>query len=331
LKKTTTSSNLRELSSRKTLKRLSCICTALKSDQKTNATQLAKQFKVSTKTIQRDIKSLREDFGLPIRWAVDRYMYAGDVDSFPLFHITEDEIVALLVAQKALESYQGNSFQQPMSSLLDKFSSNLKYTDFISLDYIEPPISFKPSSIFKVSIETFETILIAVNERQELRFSYSKGTSTDLEVRHVQPYHLRWISHHWYLECFDLVQRERRTFKLIRMTELMIQPETFKLPTDFEIKQGSESAFGTITGDAEHTVLLEFKGQAAEIVEESIWHPTQTSNLLPDGRLEVSMTLSDLTEIERWILSWGGQIKVIKPPELKKRIRDQAQSILDNN
>jgi predicted DNA-binding transcriptional regulator YafY len=38
--------------------------------------------------------------------------------------------------------------------------------------------------------------------------------------------------------------------------------------------------------------------------------------------------LSSLREIERWVLSWGGDATVVKPRELHESVRSAAQSIL---
>jgi predicted DNA-binding transcriptional regulator YafY len=40
------------------------------------------------------------------------------------------------------------------------------------------------------------------------------------------------------------------------------------------------------------------------------------------------MKLSSLIEIERWILSWGGDAKVVKPRELAEAVKQSARDIL---
>src|SRR5205085_5129969 len=59
---------------------------------------------------------------------------------------------------------------------------------------------------------------------------------------------------------------------------------------------------------------------AAARVEERAWHPSQKIKQLQDGGIELSLTLGNLEDIERWILSWGNHARVIAPPELKQRI-----------
>jgi len=63
------------------------------------------------------------------------------------------------------------------------------------------------------------------------------------------------------------------------------------------------------------------------MVSERRWHPSQ--ELKPIGKkgetVEMVLELSDFEEIIRWILSWGPQIEVMEPPELRTRVRDDLK------
>jgi predicted DNA-binding transcriptional regulator YafY len=39
------------------------------------------------------------------------------------------------------------------------------------------------------------------------------------------------------------------------------------------------------------------------------------------------MRLSSLAEVERWILSWAGNARVIRPAELAKSVKEAARKI----
>ena len=40
------------------------------------------------------------------------------------------------------------------------------------------------------------------------------------------------------------------------------------------------------------------------------------------------MNLSSLAEVQRWVLSWGGDARVLKPRELVESVKNAAQAIL---
>jgi predicted DNA-binding transcriptional regulator YafY len=57
-------------------------------------------------------------------------------------------------------------------------------------------------------------------------------------------------------------------------------------------------------------------------------HPSLQLRELKGGGVELKLKLSSLAEIERWVLSWGGDAKVLKPRELAEAIRAAAQKML---
>ena len=91
---------------------------AIQSGKYPNATTLAQELEVCTKSIQRDLEFMRDRLGLPLEYDGQRwgYYYTEAVRSFPTLQITEGELFALLVAEKALQQYRGTSFEKPLLS-----------------------------------------------------------------------------------------------------------------------------------------------------------------------------------------------------------------------
>jgi predicted DNA-binding transcriptional regulator YafY len=75
-------------------------------------------------------------------------------------------------------------------------------------------------------------------------------------------------------------------------------------------------------------VILHFNARAADYIREKKWHESQELRELKNGELELKMKLSSLREVERWVLSWGGEAKVIKPRALAESVKAAAQKIL---
>jgi predicted DNA-binding transcriptional regulator YafY len=51
---------------------------------------------------------------------------------------------------------------------------------------------------------------------------------------------------------------------------------------------------------------------------------------LKGGGAELKMKLSSLAEVQRWVLSWGGDAKVLKPSELAQAVQLSAKKILQS-
>ncbi|HEX4350433.1 MAG TPA: WYL domain-containing protein, partial [Verrucomicrobiae bacterium] len=58
-------------------------------------------------------------------------------------------------------------------------------------------------------------------------------------------------------------------------------------------------------------------------------HPSQSLREFKNGSVELKMNLSSLGEVQRWVLSWGGDAKVLQPPELADAVRQAAKAILN--
>jgi len=71
-------------------------------------------------------------------------------------------------------------------------------------------------------------------------------------------------------------------------------------------------------------VAIRFSKMVARNVAEVAWHKTQQTEFLPDGTLEFRATVSGLNEISWWVLGYGDQAEVLKPPGLRRLVAERA-------
>ena len=100
-----------------------------------NCTQLVRDLEVCRKTIVRDIAFMRDQLDLPIEFdpRIKAYRYTNPVSSFPTVQVTEGELLALLVAQRALEQYRGTPFHLQLSESLKQLRLSILYREFDQL------------------------------------------------------------------------------------------------------------------------------------------------------------------------------------------------------
>lgn len=301
----------------------------LDSDRYPNCSTVGKRLEVSPKTIQRDLEFMRDRLGLPIEYDRVRhgYAYTEEVSHFPVLNVTEGELVALLVAQKALEQYKGTSFEAPLRTAFHKMTAGLQGTVSVLFDNISTVISFRPFGPSRQDLENFRKISRAVINQREIEFGYRKLRSSRPEARRLQPYHLLCNQDQWYVVGYDLKRKARRTFALPRISKVRLTKQAFIRPAGFSIEKHFGGSFGVFAGEGDFAITIWFDAFAARLVRERFWHTSQTARELPDEELELSMHLNSLEEVERWILSWGEHAKVISPPELKDRIKTVARKI----
>jgi proteasome accessory factor B len=297
-----------------------------------NCRKVAAEMDVSSKTVQRDIEFMRDRLGLPIEYDQIHFgfFYSEPVTSFPSIEVTEGEIVALFVAQKALAQYRGTSFEKPLKAAFQKITDGLQEKVSFNLGDVDAAISFKGIGTTTADLDLFETVSKAVLRSCELEFEYKKLGSSRWETRRVHPYHLGCVENQWYLFAFDEARQQLRTFVLTRMRKVRNTNLRFKKPAEFSIEKHLSGSFGVFKGrGGRFKVRIQFDAFAAQLVTERQWHASQKLQPAKDGGVDLRMELGSLEEIERWVLSWGAHARVLEPQELAQRLKNTAEAIRD--
>ena len=316
--------------SRPPLERMLRIHEELRRGAFTNCTKLSKAMEVSRKTIVRDIAFMRDRLDLPIEFdaSIQAYRYTHPVTSFPTVQVTEGELLALLVARRAVEQYQGTPFHRQLELAFEKLTSGLK--DRISFSPADElrTVSFKNIGLGKTDIAAFNALSSGVLRQQEVEFRYRKPGATKADLRRVQPYHLSHRENLWYLIAMDTERSALRTFALTRMSEVKVQARKFVRPDDFSPERFFATALGVVPGTENHTVIIRFAAGVADRVRERVWHESQEVKDLPDGGLELTLRLGALQEAERWVLGWGAVAEVLAPAELRDRMAEISRELV---
>jgi len=297
-----------------------------------NTQTLSLELEISSKTAQRDLEFMRERLELPLAYDAIRhgYYYTQEVRSFPTLQITEGELFALLVAEKALQQYRGTSFEKPLLSAFKKMAASLPETVSLNLADWEQTISFRTSAEPILNLEIFDALAKATSQRERVVLTYRKPGLKNTERRTVDPYHLANVNGEWFLFGFDHLRRDIRTFVPARIKAVERTGQRFVRPARFSLERRLKDSFGIHAGSGEYQIRIQFSELVADYIREKKWHPSQRLRELSEGGVELSLKLSSLVEVQRWILAWGGQAVVIEPPELAASVRQAALRILRN-
>lgn len=324
------SGNQALLVSRPPLERMSKLHALLQAGSYPNCASLAREFEISKKTAQRDLDFMRDRLSLPIAYDSRKFgfYYTRPVDSLPSFDVSEGELVALFIAQKALHQHHGTVYEAPLRSACTKIAEAMKDRISVDIHDLANRVFFKGESVSDVPADVFEAVGLAVRECRELRFVYRKLEASTGEERRVHPYHLGCVNNQWYLFGWDLQKTQMRTFVLSRLKNPRVLVDVFERPSDFSIESFLLHSLGVFSSQTEpQTVRIRFKGWAAQIVRERAWHASQRLSELGEEGLELELRLSSLVEVERWILSFGPNARVIEPEVLVETMRLRVEAM----
>lgn len=335
-----TGSTTRDSNARAPIGRFFKIHDEIRRDLYPNCKKLAEKLEVTQKTIQRDITYMQDELKLPIVYNASKhgYYYNKPVGDFPMFKATAEDVVALFLAKKALEPVKGTPFEAELRQSFRDLASSLQGHVTFRWSDLDQAVSIKePGSVSLLKdIRQFEKIADAVLKSYQIRFDYKKLNSKVKESRQVEPYHLAEVDGGWYVVGNDLARKAKRTFAMQRITGLQVtKSKRFVIPEDFQLSEHL-AGFGiwenTHKDGSKYKIRIRFFDWAAQVVSERRWHPSQDiKNIKKDGsEIEMSLELGDLKEITRWILSWGGQAKVLAPKELKTVVKKEVAQMTKN-
>jgi predicted DNA-binding transcriptional regulator YafY len=298
------------------------------------ARELSYELEWDLRTVYRDLEVLN-DAGFPLyteRRGKNSYwrMVEGFKDGIGS-PFTMTELASLHMSRDIMRVFEGTPFHQGIEHLFDKIRVSLppkiiRYLDTISANL---KVGFGPQKNYEAFKGMISDISKATAESRCVEIRYCAASTGNVTARTVDPYHLWAMSGTFYLIGRCRLRDDIRMFAIDRIESLSLLKETFQSPKDFCLEEYLRTAFRVMTGRPE-IVKVRFAPDAARVVRERIWHPTQHILDHTDGSLTATLEVPINFEIVSWILGFGSAAHVLQPAELRQRILEEHQIAAEN-
>jgi proteasome accessory factor C len=159
----------------------------------------------------------------------------------------------------------------------------------------------------------------ALAERREVAFDYYAQARGQTERRHVRPAELFTHQGQWYLAGFDVARGAERLFRVDRMGPLEVTATRFA-----PLERPARSQVPGVDGSLE-AVTVAFAPSRAAWVRERF----PQARARPDGGVEVSVPGDNVRWLTGWVLSFGGDARVVSPPWAIRSVADAARASLE--
>lgn len=278
-------------------------------EQKTmTAKELAKHFEVSTRTILRDVDTLALA-GVPVYTTKGKNGGISIMDGFVLDKTTisdeeQDQILAALQGLSVSENYEAEGLLKRLSAFFQKTDTN-----WIEVDYSR----WGNSSADR---EKFNALKEAILGKRAITFEYP-NPFRKTAPRKVYPLKLVYKSHAWYLQGYCLLRNNYRTFKINRIMNLEVLEETFRnlkfTPPAIEVEADEQWDMVDLKlkFDPQATYRLYDEFDASTVVKQK------------DGSFLVDVSLPFTHWIYEYLLSFGDQLEVLAPEEVRKGLAER--------
>jgi len=303
----------------------------LRRDALPTAAKAVDRFEISRRTFYRDVDYMRVMLGAPIKYDRSRggYVYTDKTFSLASVTLTEGELVALLVAEHVLKQYEGTPFSASLAQAIDKISRSLKDPVTVDLSGRGSPLLFDLGPIRPPDVQIFNLVSAALRHRVSLRIRYYTQSRRVESERVVEPYHLYNYRGDWFLIAFCHKRKQVRDFLLSRIREARPTGVHYGIPRDFDGDSYVHRSFGVEKSGPLLSASVWFDASEAPWVRERRWHPSQRIKEHEDGSLTIHLKAAGLTDLTRWVLSYGEHALVLKPEKLRRRVVEALAAALE--
>lgn len=278
------------------------------------AQALADKLQVSKRTILRDIETLTLA-KVPVYTTQGKGGGVSLLDGYVLDKavLSDEEKEQILLGIKTLLPTGGAS-GKTLSKLGSLFS--VKNTDWIEVD-------FSRWSNPTHDREKFDTLKNAVTQRYALAFSYPDSAG-EISERKAYPLKLVFQGQAWYIQAFCLLKEDYRTFKINRMIDVEVLPETFDAAL--------YAPPPVVSQDSPPHGKTHIRAVFASTVAYRIYDEFNPEDI--EKNADGSFTVDTSMPFDEWVygyfLSYGDNVRILEPTALRETLQKKIKEMLKN-
>lgn len=266
------------------------------------AKELAEHFEVSTRTIYRDVETL-SGAGIPIYMSKGK---GGGITLLPEYvlnkaYLTNQEKEDILSSLNALKTVGFDKKNATLNKFENLFGN--RDTNWIEVD-------FGMWSDGEKEADLFSKIKNSILHRQVIRFHYISIKGENL-LREIEPIKLIFKGMAWYIYGFCRLRMDYRFFKLKRIRELEVLNESFPMHQVNKMTEHTNSKY--------NAPEIKIKIKVAKIAAFRALDDYENCQIQPDGSIIVELCLRDEDWVIDHFLSYGENLEVLEPKELRKK------------
>ncbi len=294
----------------KILTRLITILSRLNDGEALSVKELAEEFNVSTKTIQRDFNE-RLVPHFPI-YQDDKKWKMQDDFRLEKINSIEDELV-LDILEGIVEG-SGKKFATKAKNILSKLKNSDYNPIYAKLDIED--ISDKLSEIEKIESAIKERRVISC----EYDFESNKSSYT------LKPLKIANFEGYWYLIAMDSSSGLVKKFYLKNISRTNIKEEGFEVDESiYEIIENAISVWFDANKEPFEVRLLISQEVAKYIVRKPISKSQKIIKTNQDGSLEIFISITHKMEIIPIVKYWLPYIKILSPSDIAEEIEGELR------
>ena len=280
--------------------------------------ELAEELGVDRRSVQRYLRFLREDIGIDVEEAGNRFRI-GEGTRLPPMQLDPHQATTLLVALRLLQQMRPDG-DPALIGALARLAASLRIPVVNRyLEMLMTAAERRPAGGRRRQVES--TVVDGFVKRRAVEVDYTDARG-QTSRRVLRPYFLepRAEARTVYVFAHDDASAQVRPFRLDRIDRAHLLGETFAVPDDFDIDAVVAGSWGVWQGGRQDEVVLRFAPEVARRVRTTLWHPSAEYSDLEDGRVELRLRVVSEVEMRPWVLGRGALVEVVAPASLREHV-----------
>jgi proteasome accessory factor B len=313
-------------------RRLQTIHHEIKEGRFPNASSLARQLSVSTKTVQRDLDYLRDELEAPIEFSRDEngYVYTRSDYVLPFLPVDGKDLFSIGVAAQVLSLFGGTPLARDLKACYERLAELMPPAVRLRPEIVMEKLALRALPFRPVREEIWTAAAEAMQRGVGLSIRYHRPGEAPGEARVICPYAFVLAGRDWMMLAEDRDAGQVKNFYLARIETAELTTQRYAIPRDFDAEAFFRNTFGLYVGDARpFRMRIRFGGDVADQIREMQFHREQKIETLPGGEVVLEMPAQSIKEARRFVLAYGKDATVLEPPELVEDLRAEVEALQD--
>jgi predicted DNA-binding transcriptional regulator YafY len=180
--------------------------------------KIAAKFRISMRTLYRDIRALT-DLGIPVSFEPHKGYFIVQGYFLPPVSFNSQEAHALLLMETLVYGFSDKSTQEHYSNALNKVKNVLRAPQRESLEALNKKIKIQIPQDLRHNFDYLSTIQQAIVAKTILTIDYKNGKE-EISQRNGEPIGLIFYALNWHLIVWCHMRKDYRDFKVARILKL---------------------------------------------------------------------------------------------------------------
>lgn len=177
------------------------------------------------------------------------------------------------------------------------------------------------------------------HEPQKISFKYMKHTIDDVnsmvekyhgKIYKVSPYRLLINDGNYYLLAFDDKAQDMRTYRIDRMKDVKLLPESQEgqeLFKSLDLQSYTQRVFSMFGGEKKH-VIMQFDNLLLDAVIDRFGTKNVSYSKTDDEHFSVSVDVELSKQFYSWLIQFGDKAKIMHPKDVVDGLKEFLESLV---